>query len=145
MEFCPQIQKNLTHISNKHTLSNSTLLRCSLCSDSWYSKIGFVLMTSYAKNFNFEGKIFDSNTTWQRDADNHNMKTYNSNIFSHIHSLVLISIDNVSDRLFNKYYSRRCLLTGIEYCKYIFPYTLIIIDNVFDTDSLTNTIQGTDY
>ena len=26
-------------------------------------KIGFLLMTSYAKNFNFEGKIFDSNTT----------------------------------------------------------------------------------
>ena len=55
-------------------------------------------MTSYAKNFNFEGKIFDSNTTWQRDADYHNMKTYDSNIFSHIHSLVvLISINNVSD------------------------------------------------
>ena len=51
-------------------------------------------MTSYAKNFNFEGKIFDSNTTWQCDADYHNMKTYNFNI----HSLVvLISIDNVSD------------------------------------------------
>ena len=49
------------------------------------------------KNFNFEGKVFDSNTTWQRDADYHNMNTCNSNIFSHIHSLVLISIDNVSD------------------------------------------------
>ena len=38
------------------------------------------------------------------------LNIYNSNIFSHIHSLVLISIDNVSD-----------------------------------TDCLTNTIQGTDY
>ena len=54
-------------------------------------------MTSYAKNFNFEGKIFDSNTIRQHDADYHNMKTYNFNIFSHIHSLVLLSIDNVSD------------------------------------------------
>ena len=68
-------------------------------------------MTSYAKNFNFEGKIFDSNTTWQRDADYHNIKTYNSNIFSHIHSLVV----------------------------------LISIDNVSDTDSLANIIQGADY
>jgi len=69
------------------------------------------------KNFNFEGKLFDSITTRQQDADYYNTNTYNSNIFSHIHSLVLISIDNVSDRLFNKYYSRRWLLTGIEYCR----------------------------
>ena len=110
IKIVPQYKIISKNISNKHTLSNSTLLRCSLCSDSWYSKIVFLLMTSYAKNFNFEGKIFDSNTTWQRNADNHNMKTYNSNIFSHIHSLVLVSIDNVSD-----------------------------------TDCLTNTIQGTDH
>ena len=97
------------YLKQTHSQQLNTSIR-SLRSDSWYSKIGFVLMTSYAKNFNFEGKIFDSNTTWQRNADNHNMKTYNSNIFSHIHSLVLISIDNVSD-----------------------------------TDCLTNTIQGTDY
>ena len=67
-------------------------------------------MTSCAKNFDFEGKVFDPNTTQQRDADYHNMKTYNHNIFSHIYSVVLISIDNVSD-----------------------------------TDCLSNIIQGADY
>ena len=62
------------------------------------------------KNFDFERKVFDSNTKRQRNADYHNMYNCNSNTFSHIHSLVLISIDNVSD-----------------------------------TDCLTNTIQGADY
>ena len=106
-----------TYLKQTHSQQLNTTIR-SLCSDSWYSKIGFVLMTSYAKNFNFEEKIFDSNTTWQCDADYHNMKTYNFNIFSHLHSLVvMISIDNVWLRLFNKYYSRHWLLTGIEYCR----------------------------
>ena len=60
-----------------------------------YAKLVLKLMTSYAKNF--EGKVFDSNTTWERNADYHNVNTYNSNIFSRTHSLVLISIDSVSD------------------------------------------------
>ena len=46
-------------------------------------------MTSYAKNLKFEGKALYLNT-WQCDADYHSINTYNSNIFSHIHSLVVL-------------------------------------------------------
>ena len=54
------------HIQTRYPTNSEvthTSVRSFLSETADYTKLVIKLMTSYAKNFNFEGKVFDSNTT----------------------------------------------------------------------------------